>query len=164
MTTFGRWTTWRCARACPPTRYKEDTREIKSEAAQHSAATAEGDMMEINRVDEESVMNNTTEVVEPGSGTVVMTPTYGSKDQDKLLFVAEPLLEPLEHSGDDPSQVEGEARLLAYPRIAVHLEELAPNKPKVLLSCKESTEPKPTMENGKKKNKLICVINLSHAV
>jgi hypothetical protein len=42
---------------------KKDTREIKSEAAQHSAATAEGDMMEINRVDEESVMNNTTEVV-----------------------------------------------------------------------------------------------------
>ena len=118
---------------------KKDTREIKSEAAQHSAATAEGDMMEINRVDEESVMNNTTEVVEPGSGTVVMTPTYGSKDQDKLLFVAEPLLEPLEHSGDDPSQVEGEARLLAYPRIAVHLEELAPIKPKVLLSCNEST-------------------------
>ena len=34
-------------------------------------------MMEINRVDEESVMNNTTEVVEPGSGTVVMTPTLG---------------------------------------------------------------------------------------
>ena len=56
-----------------------------------------------------------------------------------LLFVAKPLLEPLEHSGDDPSQVEGEARLLAYPRIAVHLEELAPIKPKVLLSCNEST-------------------------
>jgi hypothetical protein len=40
---------------------KKDTGEIKSEAAQHSAATAEGDMMEINRVDEESV---TTEAVE----------------------------------------------------------------------------------------------------
>ena len=52
-------------------------------------------MMEINRVDEESVMNNTTEVVEPCSGTVVLTPTYGNKDQDKLLFVAKPLLEPL---------------------------------------------------------------------
>jgi hypothetical protein len=43
---------------------KKDTGEIKSEAAQHSAATAEGDMMEINRVDEESVMNTTTEAVE----------------------------------------------------------------------------------------------------
>ena len=43
---------------------KKDTGEIKSEAAQHSAATAEGDMMEINRVDEKSVMNNTTEAVE----------------------------------------------------------------------------------------------------
>ena len=43
---------------------KKDTGEIKSEAAQHSAATAEGDMMEIKRVDEESVMNTTTEAVE----------------------------------------------------------------------------------------------------
>ena len=95
---------------------KKDTREIKSKAAQHSAATAEGDMMEINRVDEESVMNNTTEVVEPGSGTVVMTPTYGSKDQDKLLFVAEPLLEPIEHSGDDPSQVEGKGEVVGISK------------------------------------------------
>jgi hypothetical protein len=70
---------------------------------------------------------------------VEMTPAYGSKDQDKLFIVAEPFLDPIEHAGDDPLQVEGKARSLADQRIAEHLEELTPIKPKVSLSCKECT-------------------------
>ena len=88
-------------------------------------------------------MNNTTEVVEPGGGTVEITHAYSSKDQDRLLFLAKPFLAPTKPSDDDPSQVKGEARSLADPRIAGHLEELAPIKPLVSLSC---------MENGKEKN------------
>ena len=61
--------------------------------------------------------------------------TYNSKDQDELPSVTISLLGPL----DDPSQMEGKARLLADPRIAKHLEEMAPIKPKVSLSCEECT-------------------------
>ena len=53
--------------------------------------------------------------------------TYNSKDQDELPSVTISLLGPL----DDPSQMEGKARSLADPRIAKHLEEMAPIKPKV---------------------------------
>ena len=87
--------------------------EIEREAEQHSAATAEGGAKEINRVWEDSelkpsVMNTTTEVVEPGGGTVEMTHAYGSKDRDRFLFVAKPFLASIKHADDDPSQVKGE--------------------------------------------------------
>ena len=87
-----------------------------------------------------------TEVAEPGGGPVEMTPTYTGMEQDELPSVTISLLDPL----DDPSQMEGEARSLADPRITEHLEEIAPITPKVSLSCEQCTYR--TMEDGKKKN------------
>jgi hypothetical protein len=84
-----------------------------------------------------------------------------------LLFVAKPLLEPLEHSDDDPSQVEGKVRLLAYPRIAVQCTSKSwTNQAQsvAVMQGEHIQNQHPTMENGKKKNALIFVINLSHAV
>ena len=98
-------------------------------------------------------MKTITEAVEPGCWTVEMTPAYGSKDQDKLFIVAEPFLDPIEHARDDLLQVEGKARSLADQRIAEHLEELTPIKPKVaVMQGVHIQNQQPTMENGKEMN------------
>ena len=80
-----------------------DARGIEKKAEQHSAATAEWGLKEINRNEEASElkplgMNTTTEVFEPGGGVAEMTPTRGNEAKDKFLFVAKPPLNPLTHS------------------------------------------------------------------
>ena len=116
---------------------QEITKDAR-EAEQHSAATAEGGVKKINKVEENSDLKPSvmsTEAAEPGGGAGEITPTHNSKNQDELLCVTISLLDTL----DDLSQREGGASALADSRIAKPLEEKAPIKPTVSLSCEECT-------------------------
>ena len=112
--------------------------ESKRVTSQDSTATAEGGVKKINKVEENSDLKPSvmsTEAAEPGGGAVEITPMHNSKNQDELLCVTISLLDTL----DDLSQREGGASALADSRIAKPLEEKAPIKPIVSLSCEECT-------------------------